>query len=356
MASPIQLKNNAVGRLTSGVSSLATTLTLVSGNGAKFPTLTGAQYFPATLIRASDSAVEIVKVTARSGDVLTVVRAQEGTTGLALLAGDRVELRFTAGTLTDEVARIEAIAQDAASDAAAAAAAAQSTANSALSLASAAAPDTSVVKLTGDQTIAGVKTFSSSPVIPNAAAAQNPVSKAQLDAEAAARTAAIAAALLPQTLAPTLFVETTPKALTGVASVQWTAIPSWVRQIVIAISGQSGTSTGVGAVRIGTGGAAETAGYGGAAAVVFASTAGGNNSTFWRLTDAAVAASAHSHIVTISCVAGNTWVYSTTGALDGGGGAVFGGGAKTLAGALDMVQLIMTAGNFDAGTATLYYR
>ena len=219
-----------------------------------------------------------------------------------------------------------------------------------------AAADTEVVKLTGAQTVAGVKTFSSSPIIPDATSAQNPVSKAQLDAETSARGSAISAAVAPATLAPTLFVETAPKALNGLAAVEWTGIPSWVRQIVIAISGQSGTSTGVGAVRIGTGGAAETAGYGGAAAVVFGSTAGGNNSTFWRLTDTAVAASAHSHIVTISRVAGDTWVYSTTGALDGGGGAVFGGGAKTLAGALDMVQLIMTAGTFDGGTATLYYR
>lgn len=47
-----------------------------------------------------------------------------------------------------------------------------------------AAADTAVVKLTGDQTIAGVKTFSDKPIIPDATAAQNPVSKAQLDAAA----------------------------------------------------------------------------------------------------------------------------------------------------------------------------
>lgn len=53
-----------------------------------------------------------------------------------------------------------------------------------------AAADAEVVKLTGAQTVAGVKTFSSSPVIPDGTAAQNPVSKAQLDAEAVARAAA----------------------------------------------------------------------------------------------------------------------------------------------------------------------
>jgi len=219
-----------------------------------------------------------------------------------------------------------------------------------------AAADAEVVKLTGDQTIAGVKTFSSAPVIPNAAAAQNPVSKAQLDAETAARTAAIADAVLPATLAPTLFVETTPKTLDTLSVVEWTGIPSWARQIVIAISGQSGSSTGVAVVRIGAGGAAETTGYTGTASVVAGSVAVAANSTSWRLTDSAIASSAHSHVVTISKVTGNTWAYSSGGALNGGGGTVQAGGDKALAGALDMVQLIMTAGTFDGGTATLYYR
>lgn len=49
-----------------------------------------------------------------------------------------------------------------------------------------AAADAEVVKLTGAQTVDGVKTFSSSPVIPDGAAAQNPISKAQLDAAVAA--------------------------------------------------------------------------------------------------------------------------------------------------------------------------
>lgn len=221
-----------------------------------------------------------------------------------------------------------------------------------------AAADADVVKLTGDQTIAGVKTFSSPPIIPNAAAAQNPVSKTQLDAETAARTAAIAAAVLPSTLAPTLFVETTPKALNGLAAVEWTGLPSWVRQIVIVISAQSGTTTGIGGVRIGTGGAAETSGYSGAAAVVFGTTAGGNNSTYWRLTDnaSASAAAIHSHRVTITKVTGNTWLYDMVGATDAGNGVLFGGGTKALAGGLDMVQVLMSSGNFDGGTATLYYR
>lgn len=202
------------------------------------------------------------------------------------------------------------------------------------------------VKLTGDQTVAGVKTFSSSPVLPgNASTSLQAVPKQQLDA-----------AVVPATLAPTLFVKTTPKSLSGLSAVEWTGLPSWANEIVIAINGQSGSSTGQAVLRIGTGGAAETTSYTGTSASVAGSVSIATNSISWRLTDTAAAASVHDHIVAIANVTGNTWVYSSRGAIQGGGAVVLGSGSKTLAGALDMVQLIMNSGTFDAGTATLYYR
>lgn len=110
MSSLLKLSNNAIGRLSANISAAATSLTLQPGEGAAFPTITGSEHFPATLIRASDGAVEIVNVTARSSDSLTITRAQESTTALSFLAGDRVEHRLTAGSLTGEIARVEAIA------------------------------------------------------------------------------------------------------------------------------------------------------------------------------------------------------------------------------------------------------
>jgi hypothetical protein len=50
-------------------------------------------------VRASDNAIEIVEVTARTTDTMTVTRAQEGTTGLVFVTGDKFELRLTAGVL-----------------------------------------------------------------------------------------------------------------------------------------------------------------------------------------------------------------------------------------------------------------
>ena len=94
----IQFANNAYSTLASGITNSATSITLTTGEGARFPTLTGVHYFLATLIDASNN-LEIVKCTSRSTDVLTVVRAQESTTARAYATGDRIELRITAGVL-----------------------------------------------------------------------------------------------------------------------------------------------------------------------------------------------------------------------------------------------------------------
>ena len=97
----LKLTNNAVSRLASGISSGDLSLSVTPGTGALFPTLGAGDHFPATLVRASDSAVEIVKVTARSTDVFTIERAQENTTALAFSANDRIELRLTADTIAN---------------------------------------------------------------------------------------------------------------------------------------------------------------------------------------------------------------------------------------------------------------
>jgi microcystin-dependent protein len=96
----IKLTNNAFGTLAAGINSSATSITLTSGQGARFPTLSAGDYFYATLIDTSNN-LEIVKCTARSTDVLTVVRAQESTTARAYNTGDRIEIRLTAQTFID---------------------------------------------------------------------------------------------------------------------------------------------------------------------------------------------------------------------------------------------------------------
>ena len=98
----IQLKNNATGFLTAGVSASATLLVLQAGDGANFPTLVPSQFFYVTLVSPS-GAIEVVKVTGRSGDSLTVQRAQEGSTAMSFPALSRVELRVTAQAVYDVI-------------------------------------------------------------------------------------------------------------------------------------------------------------------------------------------------------------------------------------------------------------
>ena len=96
----IKFANSAFATLASGINSSATSITLTTGQGARFPSLAGGDYFFATLIDTSNN-LEIVKCTARSTDVLTVVRGQESTTARAFSTGDRIELRITAQSIVD---------------------------------------------------------------------------------------------------------------------------------------------------------------------------------------------------------------------------------------------------------------
>ena len=68
----VKITNNAAGTLAAGISSSATTLTVTTGQGALFPTLTGVDYCFLTLIDTSNN-LEIVKCTACSTDSFTIV-------------------------------------------------------------------------------------------------------------------------------------------------------------------------------------------------------------------------------------------------------------------------------------------
>ena len=92
--------NNAATTLASGITNVATSLTVASSTGLLFPTLSGSQYFYCTLGNNAGT-VEIVKVTARSTDTFTIVRAQDNTSAVAWNLGDKCELRLVAASLND---------------------------------------------------------------------------------------------------------------------------------------------------------------------------------------------------------------------------------------------------------------
>jgi len=91
--------NNATTTLADAVAPGDASITVAGGDGAKFPNPTLATQFAMLTLIDGASNIEIVKLTSRSGDVLSITRAQEGTSALTLAPGDRVELRITAGGL-----------------------------------------------------------------------------------------------------------------------------------------------------------------------------------------------------------------------------------------------------------------
>ena len=93
--------NNANSTLASSITNVATSLSVASGAGALFPNPTSSDYFYCTL-DDNNGNIEVVKVTARSTDTLTITRAQDGTTAKAFNAGVRVELRLVKALLDDK--------------------------------------------------------------------------------------------------------------------------------------------------------------------------------------------------------------------------------------------------------------
>lgn len=94
-----QFTDNATALLAATITTVSTVVAVATSAGALYPTLTGSEYF---MIAVQDTAgnTEYMKVTAISGDNLTVVRAQEGTSAQSFTANlARVELRNTAGTM-----------------------------------------------------------------------------------------------------------------------------------------------------------------------------------------------------------------------------------------------------------------
>lgn len=96
----VKVSNNATTTTTADLSSTALSVTVATGTGILFPILGTGDYFYATLSDVNDN-LEIVKVTARTDDVMTIVRGQAGTLALPFPANSRFELRVTAESVLE---------------------------------------------------------------------------------------------------------------------------------------------------------------------------------------------------------------------------------------------------------------
>ena len=96
----VVFSNNAATNLASNVSANATVISVV--DGSVFPDVSGSDHTYLTLHDLSDN-IEIVKLTSRSGNTLTVERGHDSTSGRSFDAGTKCELRVTA-ILLNEIA------------------------------------------------------------------------------------------------------------------------------------------------------------------------------------------------------------------------------------------------------------
>lgn len=91
--------NNAKSTLLLGISNSDLVLRVQAGHGARFPSINipSVEFFLLTL--ESSGIIEVVRVTARTGDLLTIERGQEGTTASPFPLGAQVQMRVTRDTL-----------------------------------------------------------------------------------------------------------------------------------------------------------------------------------------------------------------------------------------------------------------
>jgi hypothetical protein len=92
--------NNANTTLASSLSAGATSMSVTSATN--FPSPTGVQYFYCTLAdAATQTTIEIVKVTSVTGTTFAITRAQDGTSATAFASGAVVSLRLVRASLND---------------------------------------------------------------------------------------------------------------------------------------------------------------------------------------------------------------------------------------------------------------
>jgi len=93
----IKYTNNAKTTLAADINNSVTSATVT--DGSVFPSLSAGEHFYCTFDDGTNN--EIVKVTARSSNTLTIVRAQDNTSARAFSSGDKAELRITAVVLEE---------------------------------------------------------------------------------------------------------------------------------------------------------------------------------------------------------------------------------------------------------------
>ena len=136
---------------------------------------------------------------------------------------------------------------------------------------------------------------------------------------------------------------------TSGTSIDFTALPSWVKRITVMFNGVSTNSTSNYLIQLGTGSTTfTTSGY-------VSSCRTAVNTSGFLIVDGPTAASLVSGAITLTSFSGNTWV--SAGVLQiSGGGAYYSSGVIALAAQLTAVSITsVTPDTFDAGSINILY-
>lgn len=318
MAIQIKFTNNFVATLAAAISDADTVITLDAGSGAKLPNYGGGDYEYMTIGNVSNN-LEIVKVTQRAGDILTITRAQDGTTAKAWNAGDQINSRPCAAAMNDalqvNVAKADVDSQ-------------VFTGTPAMPTGTIA-----VTQAAGNNTTR----------IATTAFVTNAIATAEAALEAYADAAVLAAGVFQA-----------KQTASNNTAFDFTGIPAGAKRLTVMFSGLSTNGVSPIIIQLGVSGIPETADYYGAA---HNSGAVNNHTNGFRIrASAAVATEEYHGAVTLTRFddASSTWVISGSVALSLAANSWWIAGGKTLAGELDMLRITTvdgTAANkFDVGS------
>lgn len=152
----------------------------------------------------------------------------------------------------------------------------------------------------------------------------------------------------------------TPVASTSGTSIDFTGIPSGVKQIVVSFDGVSTNGTSRKLIQLGDSGGIETAAYTSASSWLYSGALSGANTAAGFLIKSEVSSERLRGSITITLVnsSTNTWAGSGVFAdADGGDSTFTSGGSKALSGVLDRVRITTINGTdtFDAGQINIAY-
>lgn len=198
--------------------------------------------------------------------------------------------------------------------------------------------DTLYLALTGNQSIDGVKTFTSSPIIPTAPAQDNSTK--------AATTAYVDGKM----------VIGTAVTASGTA-IDFTSIPTWTKKIIVMFNAVSTNGASIVNLQIGSGSISTTGYITTGTAFAGSSTGSLSGTSGFVFGDGNLATYAFSGKIELVKLSGNTWVATGGGYRNSAGAFILSGASPSLAGSLDRIRITTVSGTdvFDSGSINIMY-